>query len=413
MSGRTMSKINILFKGKIIPRRKSHFIKGEFLLFLKSLFDKSSFPSENISEFEDKFASFIKVECAVAVSSGRKGMELILRALNLQPEDEVIIPAYTLGSLVDIIKSLGLVPVPADIDIKTFNMDPASVNKRISGKTRAILATHLFGTPCKIDEIIDIAKDKSIYVIEDCAHSAGSKFKNKYTGAFGDISFFSFEVIKPLNTYGGGMVVTNNKKLAEEVRRLSCQSNTEATVCFKKIYTAFFESYFLSTFLSFPFLYLLSSRKFNKVIYKIYRRMQNTSKARKPFTGFQAYLGLCKLATLEQRIRKRQELANHFKSLLSADIAPQGIEFDSTPNYYFFVARLPSNTDLVRRKLLKQGIDAGIGSEIADDCGAALNHQDCPKARQVFMQTIQLPLYEGLSIDDIEYLSNKLKSVLQ
>ena len=185
----------MLHKGRIIPRRRVDQPNFDIGLALQILFKKNNDFYQCVKEWENSFANFIGVNNAVAVSSGRKGMELILRSLELDEGSEVIIPAYTLKSLIDIIKSLGLAPVPADIDVDTFNLDPDSVASRVTKRTKVILATHLFGLPCQIDKILEIGRERSIFVIEDCAHSAGSEFKGKKAGSFGDVSFFSFETI--------------------------------------------------------------------------------------------------------------------------------------------------------------------------------------------------------------------------
>jgi dTDP-4-amino-4,6-dideoxygalactose transaminase len=402
---------NILYRGKIIPRRKIHFIEGELYLAVKNLFRKNIFVQDTIPLFENKFSDFIGVKHSLAVSSGRFGMELILRALNLNRGDEIIIPAYTLGNLAAIIKSLGLVPIPADINLETFNLDPESIVKRLSSKTRVILATHIFGVPCDIDKIIEIGKSKSLYIIEDCAHSVGSEFKSRKTGFFGLASFFSFEVIKPLNTYGGGMIATNDEFLAEKVRKIYFSRRVKDEIPFRKIWPAFLENYLLPVALSYPLLYLLSLPALNKAIYNIYRKLQKASSI-VSFSNFQAYLGLKKLESLEQRIAQRQRQARFLKSLLSNNIIPQYIGKDILPNYYFFVARLRSDPVRTRRYLLNRGIDSGIGAEIADDCGKLLGRYDCPNTSSVFNSTIHLPFHDDMPEDKIKYLSKVLNAAL-
>lgn len=397
----------------MIPRRKAYILKGEFWASIWVWFKKSEDPSRYIKGWEDAFARYIGVKYAIAVGSGRSGMELILRSLQLNEGDEVIIPAYTLKDLVGIIASLGLTVIPADIDPKTFNLDPDSVTERITARTKVILATHLFGTPCQIDRILEITKHKSIFVLEDCAHSAGAASNGHKTGSFGDAAFFSFETIKPLNTYGGGMVVTNDEKLATKVRELIIPYRNQARIPLKKIIATYFENWFLSTSFSFPFLYLLASKYFNKKMYNFYRRTQRLSTARYSFTDFQAFVGLEKLKTLEKRIASRREKADLLKSLLDTKIIPQQIDEKITPNYYFFVALFPFNISKIRRFLLMRGIDAGIGAEIADDCGSFLKRVDCPNVKKVFQRSIQLPLHEGVTNSNICYIANALNSIFK
>ena len=392
---------------RIIPRRKIHVMEGEICKLIQSVFNKDRFTNW-VSNFEEEFARFIGAKYAMVVSSGRQGMEFIFRSLGLNKGDEIIIPAYTLKDLVSIIQSMGLIPVAADVHPKTFNIDPHSVVERITERTRAILATHLFGTPCQIDQILEIAQSKSIFVIEDCAHSVGSEFKGCQTGLFGNASFFSLETIKPINTYGGGMVTTNDGKLAHNLRKTAIRYEDKSRAPLKKIIAAFLESWFLPTPLSFPTLYLLASQHWRERMYSFYRRAQTLSAAKSPFTDFQGFIGLEKLKTLKQRISRRQAQANLLRSLLSKEVIPQQIGDGVCPNYYFFVALLPSDIWKARKFLLMRGIDAGIGEEIADDCGRFLEREDCPNATEVSQHAIQLPLHEGMLESHIQYVARVL-----
>lgn len=397
----------------MIPRRKVHILKGEFLIAMRMVFKKSAGPFRYVDRWEEEFAKFIGVKYAISVSSGRSGMELILRSLGLDNGDEVIIPAYTLKDLIDIIRCLGLTPIPADIDLKTFNMDPDCMARRITGRTRVILATHLFGTPCQIDKILEIAGSKSIFVIEDCAHSAGAEFKGQKTGSFADAAFFSFETLKPINTYGGGMIVTNNAELNNKIRRETSSYNSPKVLSIKKMTAALFENIFLPTPVLFPVLYLLASKRWNKKMSCFYRTIQKSPKPGQIITDFQAVIGLEKLKGLEERINVRHKKADLLKSLLNSEILSQQIEEGVSPNYYFFVALLPFDAWETRKFLLRHGIDAGIGAEIADDCGSFLGRTDCPNAKEVFRSAIQLPLHEGMSERNIQNIAEALEKLFK
>ena len=232
------------------------------------------------------------------------------------------------------------------------------------------------------------------------------------TGSFGNAAFFSFETIKPINTYGGGMVLTNDERLVSKAREAAVHYRSQARIPLKKIIAAYFESWFLPTPLSFPFLYLLASPRWNKKVYSLYRTVQRSSAPRQIFSDFQAFLGLERLKTLEKRIASRQTQASLLKSLLNSNVVPQQIGEGMYPNYYFFVALLPFNVLEARRFLLMHGIDASIGAEIADDCGSILGRIDCPNAKGVFQRAIQLPLHEGMPESYIQYITEVLKKFL-
>jgi len=380
---------------------------GEMWRIIKFLFRTSKNKKQYVREWEKDFAKYIDVKHSIAVSSGRAGLELILKSLELSKGDEVIIPAYTLKDLISVIQSLGFNVVPVDVDIETFNIDPSSIEKKITKRTKVILATHMFGSPCCIEKIMELAQKHSIFVIEDCAHSAGTEFQGRKTGSFGHAAFFSFEAIKPINTYGGGMVATNDLKLANKIRQSVKDYKKSNLSVIKKMIVANLENVFLPTIFSFPFLYLLASPKLKKKITSFYRFIQGHPSSHQGYTELQAYLGIEKLKTLDRRIKIRRKKSSILKSLLNNNIKPQKILTKASTNYYFFVASLPSGGDIIkiRKQLLKRGIDAGVYEEITDNCGLRLGKRDCHNTIKVFKSAIHLPLYESLSRDQIRYIA--------
>ncbi|MDD5254683.1 MAG: aminotransferase class I/II-fold pyridoxal phosphate-dependent enzyme [Candidatus Omnitrophica bacterium] len=378
----------------MIPRRRSHITLHDLCVAAGALFSRK-YDASLVAEWEGSFARHIGMRHAVAVGSGRQGMSAVLESLGLRRGDEVIIPAYTLKALVGIMQGLGLVSVTADIERGSFNIDPASVREKITPRTRVILATHIFGNPCDIERIVAIARERSIIVLEDCAHAAGSAIGTKKAGTFGDAAFFSFETIKPINTYGGGMVVTNNDALAGAIRAVSgAAAEGRHAFPFKKLISACCENAFLPTPFSFLPLYLLSLSATSKAIYSLYRRSQRGSSRRSAYTPYQSRIGIRKLAGLEQRIALRRKKGELLKTLLPRSVMPQQIRPGASANYYFFTALLPSEASVARQALLRHGIDAGVQAEIADNCAGA---NDCPVMQEVFKRIIHLPLYEGIT----------------
>jgi len=395
---------------KIIPRRKIYFIKDEFGILLRNLFKK--YENMWVSRFEKKFACFIGTKYAISTSSGREAMVLILKALNLSKGDEIIVPAYTLKDLVRIINSMGLVAVPADIDCRTFNISCEEIVKKITPRTKIILATHIFGVPCEIEKILEIARRHSIHVVEDCAHSVGSEINGRRTGSFGEAAFFSFDTIKPVNTYGGGIVTTNNEQLASRIRHQVFKRNKKVQLPVKKIIAAYLESILSSTIFLLPFLWLLASSWLGKKIYDFYRKIQQISAPKDSFTDFQAYIGLKKLSALSERIAKRNKLAGLFKARLNKKIVFQKIYNEALSNYYFLVIITSLEAKKIRKSLLLWGIDFGVESEIADDCAHFLGFKDCYNTESIYKHALQVPLYESLTKSDISYIADKLNHIL-
>jgi perosamine synthetase len=170
-----------------------------------------------LDEFEMRFAQKIGVEHAVAVSSGTAAVHLALNVLDLQKHDEVIVPDFTMISPVLAVLACGAVPVPIDAD-ETWNIDPDTIERAITKKTRAILVVHTYGHPARIDRIVDIARRNNLRVIEDAAEALGARAFGRAIGSFGDLAIFSFYANKVLTTGEGGMVVTNDILLCERLR---------------------------------------------------------------------------------------------------------------------------------------------------------------------------------------------------
>jgi len=162
--------------------------------------------TDYVGVFEKQLAAFLDAKYVLLTPTGRKGLSLILEYYRFPKGAQIILPAYTLKDLVFMIQEKGYAPVFVDIDPYTYNMDASLVAAKITDKTVMVIATHLFGMPCEIDKIVEICKGQGVVVIEDCAHSLGARFKGKRVGAFADAAFFSFEVSKPVNTFGGGAV---------------------------------------------------------------------------------------------------------------------------------------------------------------------------------------------------------------
>ena len=391
---------------RIIPRRSIDKIDSEFRALLKKL------DYNLISEFESSFAAYISCKNAIIVPSAGIGMRLILESLDLQEGDEIIVPAYTLEALIGIIVSLGFKAIPADIDRYSFNITPESILEKITFKTKVIIATHMFGNPCEIDRIVKIAKKRSIIVLEDCAHSLGSSFNGRKTGSFGKASFFSFDTIKTINTYGGGMVVTEDSVLYAKMRSNTLNNKFKNSIPYNKILFSFLEDKFSKTFMFLPVLYLLASSWGNKSVYNLYRKIQSIVSSGNNYTDYQAYLGSVKLNALESRITKREKMFELLQRYLRKDIILQRIESNEKSNHYFLVLISKVRAEEVRLKLLRYGIDAGIKSEIADNCAQILGFSDCPNAARLYDYGVQIPFYENMTTLDMIYMAKTVNSIL-
>jgi perosamine synthetase len=171
-------------------------------------------------QFEKEFAGYIGVEHAVAVANGTVALDVALKALNLGPGDEVITSAFSFIASGNCILFQNAKPVFADIDPRTFNIDPSDVAEKITAKTKALIPVHMFGQPANMDALKEIAEDKGIALVEDAAQAHGAEYKGQKAGSIGKMGCFSFYATKNMTAGEGGMITTNNPKLAEKARLL-------------------------------------------------------------------------------------------------------------------------------------------------------------------------------------------------
>lgn len=191
---------------------------------------KSKFLVEgkNAREFESKFIEFTGSKYATTVVNGTCALHLSLVALNIGPKDEVITTPYTFIASSNSILFTGAVPIFADINPDTYNIDPEKIEEKITGKTKAIMPVHIFGNPCDMKAIKDIAEDRNLVIIEDCAQAHGASIDGKHVGNFGDIASYSFYGTKNLIGGEGGAVTTNNEELFEKIKSIKNHGRSPA-----------------------------------------------------------------------------------------------------------------------------------------------------------------------------------------
>jgi len=201
-------------KNKFIPVNRPKLFKNEktnLNICLRDNWISSDGPF--IKTFEKNFSHFNKRKYGIAVSSGTAALEVAVKSLNLKPNDEVIIPTFSIISTALAVVKFGLKPILVDSDLQNWNMLVDQVLKKITKRTKAIIVTHIYGFPVEMKKILSVAKKRRIAVIEDAAEAIGQTYKKNPCGSFGDISTFSFYANKNITTGEGGMILTNNKKL--------------------------------------------------------------------------------------------------------------------------------------------------------------------------------------------------------
>lgn len=173
-----------------------------------------------VEKMEKAFCEYLNCKYAIGVSSGTDALLIALMALDIKPGDEIIVPTYSFFATAGVVSRMNAVPVFTDVDPVTFNIDPDDIEKKITGKTRAIIPVHLYGQSCEMDKVMDIARRYNLKVVEDGAQAIGVQYKDgKCVGTIGDIGCYSFFPSKNLGCFGdGGLVVTNDDELGEKLR---------------------------------------------------------------------------------------------------------------------------------------------------------------------------------------------------
>ena len=206
---------------KFIPVARPLILKND-VKKVQSILHKGWISSEGpeVKKFENDFKKLIKQKFSISVSNGTAALEIAIKALNIKKGDEVIIPNFTIISNALAVIKQNAKPVFIDCDLNNWNMKISDIEKKITKRTKAIIATHIYSFPLDMEKITKICKKNKLFLIEDAAEVIGQKYKNKMCGSFGDISTFSFYANKQITTGEGGMILTKSKKISEKCKSL-------------------------------------------------------------------------------------------------------------------------------------------------------------------------------------------------
>jgi len=398
---------------RTVPRYGVRHVPGSTDAALEALRCGRGVQEPKIAMFEKRCAEYCGVSHAVSAPYGRMAFYYILKAFEFPAGSEIIFPALTFWVVPEIARMCGLKPVFVDIDAYTFNIDPGLIEAAITPRTVAIVPTHLYGLPCDMDPITDIACKHGLAVIEDCAHALGATYHGVKTGGFGEAAFFSFQMLKGLNTYGGGMATTNNAELADRIRLLASAEPwpTEAEVR-KRLLFGELQRGLISpqgfTFSLFGIFYVASFFGNHDLTRFLWERIRPLAPLpanyRRRFSNAQAILGLKGLGALEDMNRTCRANARRLSEGLRAtpSILPPADVPDTVPVYYQYCIRTSDPATLSRRAIRK-GIDIEIMH--VDICNTlplfADSSRPCPAAEST-TDTLQLPVYSRLASDDVD-----------
>ena len=359
-----------------------------------------------IEQYEQRFSEVCGAKYAFAFWKGRVALYAILKAMGITAGHEVIVPGYTCVMNVNPIKYLGAKPVYVDIEPVTFNIDVNLLPDMICPNTKAIIAQHTYGYPCDMDAIMDIASEKGVPVIEDCCLALGSEYKGKTVGTFGKAAYFSFQWNKPYTTGLGGMAITSDTTLAEEIESLRAKemcrpSNKEVIMLLAQLIayrlfvyprtTAFAQGLFRYFTKKGIVVGSSSTDEFEPV---------KASDFFKGVSGVQGRCGLRQLKRIEQNIAHRREMAQLYDRLLEERGWPAR-QYDASimqPVMVRYPLRI-TQKDKALAEAAKAGIELGSWFECPlhpiETPLAAYGYElgMCPEAERASKEVVNLPLH--------------------
>ena len=373
-----------------------------------------------IAQFERAFEERLGSGTAVATSYGRMAFFHILRALDLPAGSEIVIPALTFWVVPELARQAGLRPVFADVDPATFTLDPAAFERAITPATRAVVPTHLYGLPCDMDPIVAIARRHRLAIIEDCAHALGAAYRGRPVGTLGDAALFSFQTLKPLNAFGGGMAVVQDpvvaRRVREQVNQLPWPDEGRVRNRFKVGRAQrFFTQPGMFTLFAFPILWTASWFNWNPDVYlwEPIRQLEPLPPAyTERFPNAQAALGLAALERLDAWTAASQTHARAIDRVLAGTpgVQPPIVPGDRTHVYYQYCVYVPDRDDLVLR-CIRRGVD--IETLHVDVCTnlelfSDLRSAPMPGANRA-SAAVQVPVYASLSDLQVDRIARTVR----
>ena len=333
-----------------------------------------------VGRFETAFANFCGVKYALSCCNGTAALHLVLMAFGVGPGDEVIVPTLTFVATANAVTYCGAKPVFVDSDLETWNIDPLLIEKKITPRTKGIIVVHLYGNPCEMDMILEIAHRHSLFVIEDAAEVHGAEYKGRKIGSTADAATFSFYGNKIVTCGEGGMVVTNNDILANKIRQLKGQG-----VGIGRHYW------------------------FPMIGYNY--RLSNLAAA----------IGLAQLEKIDWHIQRRIEIARYYYKELQgvAGLIFQKEKPWAKHVYWMFNVLLDESIAFERDELIKQLYDRGIETRpifyplhILPPYKPLGKEEVFSIADRISQRGITLPTWAGLTERDIKYICGNLRECL-
>jgi perosamine synthetase len=344
-----------------------------------------------VLEFEKAVTTYLGAQYGIAVNSGTAGLHCAMIALGVGPGDEVIVPPMTFAATANCIVHAGAVPVFADVEADTLLIDPIQVEAKITPNTKAIIGVDYAGQPCAWDALQNMAMKHRLALVADGCHALGAEYRGKKVGTFADMTVFSFHPVKHITTGEGGMVVTDNPELAEKMHVFR---NHGITVDHQQ------------------------RDETGSWFYEIDVPGHNYRIA-----DFQCALGISQLRKLPEWLDRRRHLARTYDAAL-ADLPwlkPLSVRRDVLHAYHLYVIRIDSVAcSMDRAELFRALRNAGIGVNVHYipvhlhpfyQKHLCIGPGHCPVAESAYEQIISLPMYHGMTNEELERVVNVLKGL--
>lgn len=334
-----------------------------------------------IEDFEQEFAHYCGCQYGVSTTSGTTALHLALASLGIGAGDEVIVPTFTMIATIFAIIYRGARPVLIDSESETWNIDTDRIEEKITSRTKAILPVHIYGHPCDMGPIMDIAERHGLYVVEDAAEAHGAEYKGRRTGGIGDIGCFSFYANKIITTGEGGMIVTNNREIAERAKILK-------DLAFSR------EKRFLHTDIGFNY------------------RM----------TNIQAAIGLAQFNRIEELVERRRKNALLYSDLLKEIKGVRlPVEKQWAKNvYWMYSILIEDDFGITRDELMDRLAEKGIESrsffistnqQPVFEQMALFPNEHYPVAEEISQKGLYLPSGSGLAEEQIQYIYCTIRDI--
>ena len=342
----------------------------------------------SITEFEKLVADYVGAKYAVAISNGTAALHAACFAAGIGEGDEVITTPITFTASANCVLYCGAKPVFADVKPDTYNIDPADIAKKITDKTKAIIAVHFTGQPCEMDEIHTIAKKHNLVVIEDAAHALGADYKGKKIGSVSDMTTFSFHPVKHITTGEGGMIVTNDENLYERLVLFRSHGITRDEKLMHKNEGGWY-----------------------------YEQLELGYNYR--ITDLQCALGITQMKKLDRFVAKRRALVARYNEAfqdVEGIVCPKQVT-GCNNSYHLYVIQVPNGR---RREIFDKLREAGIGVNVhyipvyKHPYYQENGYKDvcCQNAEAVYENFISLPLFYGLTFEQRDYVIETVKKVV-